>query len=1123
MQLIANYKTPPGVKINRIKILLIMKLTTCFMIFACLQVGAKGVAQKVSLNENKTNLEKVLKKISRQTEYTFLYESKVLDKASPVTLKVDGASLDEALNLCFNGQPLTYKIFEHTVVVKEKVIQYTVNKEKIEEESIITPLANIVKGKVTNSKGGPLAGVSVVVKGAATGTSTDGNGNYSVDVPANGTLVFSYVGYATREVTVNNRSLVNIVMEESVSALDQVVVVGYGTQIKKDLTGSVSTVGSAELETKNVAKGSLALVGEMSGVSVRQPSGNPGRNSGKITIRGLGSFSGAGTNPLVLVDGIESSLDNIDPNDIKSVSVLKDAASASIYGSKAANGVILVETKRGTIGASKISFYSYIGTQKATTYPQYLDSWDYAAAYNEALANAGGSPKYTAEDIQKYKSGTDPNYPNFKHMKYLWTSGKGIQNKEGVNMSGGSEKTQYLFSANYLDHKGLVMKNFMKRYDLRLNVNSKIRDNMNLAVNLSGNVSDVWEPSAYNVAGIDVLTRGALRNKNSIPGPLPDGYFGTNETIHPEADLLSKNFNNTKNAYLFSSAILSWNFLRNFKMSGQAGYTYSDSRNKWFTADYAVTPTLRVSPNKLTDTWSNNTALTLQYLIEYNTSFANNSIHILGGYSQQQYNYAFTKSFRDQFPNNDIYQMDAGAVAHVSNGGNASESKLRSYFGRANYSYLDKYLFEANIRYDGSSRFPEAKRYGVFPSVSAGWRVSQENFFQNALPWVNDLKIRGSWGELGNQSVPDYPYQNLYSLSQNYPFGSALSSGAAILTLANTNITWEKTAMTDVGLDMTMLNGELSLTADYFIKTTTDILYNISSSTVLGATPAQQNAGSVENKGWDFELSHKKVLGDFSYGISANISFVKNKVLSLSNVKQDVGRGLFVGYPMNSRYGYIADGLFTDATDVAKYPKQPYNASPGTIRLKDISGPNGIPDGIVSSTYDRTVIGQPFPSSTYGLTLNAKYKGFDMALLLQGEAGRKDYILEWEFFAFDNDANVQKWMYEDRWTPDNPNRNAGYPKMDLSSTTYLPGALPSTYWLKSATFLRLKNIQIGYTLPSSITKKLSLKKVRFYANGENLFTIDKFYPGMDPEMFISDSYGFYPLTRTWLFGVNVDL
>ncbi|MEO9005255.1 MAG: TonB-dependent receptor [Ginsengibacter sp.] len=983
-----------------------------------------------------------------------------------------------------------------------------------------------INGNVTHDNV-PLSGVSVKIKGTLRGTTTGIDGNFSIKADRRETLVFSSVGYEEQEIEITNGSDLHVQMISTASTLGEVVVVGFGTQKKMNLTGSVSTVSSTELETKNVAKGSLALAGELSGVSVRQASGNPGKNSAKITIRGLGSFSGAGTNPLVLVDGIESSLDNIDPNDIKSVSVLKDAASASIYGSKAANGVILVETKMGTSGPVKISLYSYFGTQKATTMPQFLDSWDYAAAYNEALVNGGGSPRYTPEDIQKYRSGTDPiNYPNFKHMDYLWTSGKGIQNKEGISFSGGSDKTKYLFSGSYFDQQGLVMKNFIKRYDMRLSVNSKIRDNMDLTVNLSGNNADTWEPSAATAAGIDVLTRGALRLTNRIPGPLPDGYFGTNETIHPEADLNSKSFVNNKDFYLYGNVGLTWNFIKNFKMSGRAGYTNSTNEYNWFVAAYKITPTMSITPNKLTNRWSKGSAMTLQYLLEYEKSFSNHFIHLLGGYSQQQYKSSFLGAFRDQFPNNDIYEIDAGAVAHGTQTGNASQSKLRSYFGRANYSYLDKYLFEANIRYDGSSRFAENNRFGVFPSVSAGWRISQENFFRNALPWMNDLKIRGSWGKLGNQSVPDYPYQNLYSLSQNYPFGSALSSGAAILTLANTNITWEKTAMKDVGLDMTVLNGRLSFTGDYFVKTTSDILYNISASGILGATPAQQNAGTVENKGWDFDVSYKGMSGNFSYGVSANISFVKNRVISLSNVTKDVTRGLFVGYPMNSRYGYIADGLFVDAADVAKYPAQPYIASPGTIRFKDISGPQGVPDGVVNSTYDRTIIGQPFPTSTYGLTLNAKYKGLDMTVLFQGEGGRKDYVAAWEFFAFDNDGNVQKWMYDNRWTPDNPNPNAGYPKMDIKSTSYLPlnqGGSPSTFWLKSATFLRLKNIQIGYTLPTAITNKLSLKKVRLFANGENLFTIDNFYPGMDPEMNVSDSYGFYPLTRTLLFGINVNL
>ena len=365
---------------------------------------------------------------------------------------------------------------------------------------------------------------------------------------------------------------------------------------------------------------------------------------------------------------------------------------------------------------------------------------------------------------------------------------------------------------------------------------------------------------------------------------------------------------------------------------------------------------------------------------------------------------------------------------------------------------------------------------------------------------------------MGNQSVGNYPYQSLISLGQNYPFANSLAAGAAVTTLPNINITWERTRMTDAGLDLSVLDGKLALTADYFVKTTFDILYNVSASSMLGASPSAENAGTVENKGWDFDLSHKSSLGDFSYSISANVSLNDNKVTSLANVKLDIAKGLFVGYPIGSRYGFVADGLFVDDADIQSYATQPFASQPGDIRYKDISGPDGIPDGKVDNTYDRTIIGSPLPTSTFGLSMTAKYKGFDLAVLFQGEGGRREMIKAWHFFAFDNDGNIQKWQYEQHWTKENPDRNAGYPVFLRKSNDFY-STNPSTFWFKNATFLRLKNVQIGYRLPTRITDKLSLDNVRIFVNGENLFTISHFYEGWDPEMSINDSYGWYPLTR----------
>jgi TonB-linked SusC/RagA family outer membrane protein len=1098
------------------KIWMTMKLMMVLFFLAITNLMASEAysqTTKMTLQLKDATVKEVLSKIEENSEFFFLYNGKLIDVNRKVSVDVNDQKINEILSDMFRETDVYWTVVDRQIVLTNKANQNGFAQLGSQQPQKIT-------GTVTGKDGTPIPGVNVVVTGTTQGVISDIAGKYSIEVPQGAkSLKFSFVGMEPQEITIGKLTQINVTMIESAIGLEEVVVVGYGTQKKLDITGSVSNVNSAALESKNVTTGSLALVGEMSGVSVRQLSGNPTENAAQITIRGLGTFSSAGNNPLVLVDGIESSIDNVDPNDIKGVSVLKDAASASIYGSKAANGVILVETKKGIPGAPKFSYYSYVGQQKATVYPHMVDSWDYAVAYNEALVNGGQAKLYTDEEIQKYKSGTDPAYANFDHQKYLWTSGSGLQTKQGISMSGGTPGTQYLFSAGYLDHEGIIMKNFTKRYDMRLNLNTKLMDNLNLNISVSGNTSTGKEPSSFDDKGIDAITRWSLEHKNYQPGPLGNGYYGRSDTNYSlEADLNSPSFVENKNSYLFGNAELIWNIFKDFKISGKVGYTYSDARNKWFRASYPITPTYSVTPNFLSVDWSNGSALTLQSLIEYNKSFGDHSIHILGGFSQQQNYDSYIKAYRDAFTNNEIFEIDAGTTTRGTQGGGAYESKLRSFFGRGNYSYLDKYLLEANLRYDGSSRFPKENRYGLFPSVSIGWRVSKENFFQDAFPWIDDLKIRGSWGELGNQSVGNYPYQPLISLGQNYPFGNSLAAGAAITTLPNVNIKWERTRITDEGLDLSVMDGKLALTVDHFVKTTFDILYHVSASSMLGANPSLENAGTVENRGWDFDLSHKNTLGDFSYSVSVNFSINNNEVIALANVKTDIDRGLFVGYPIGSRYGFVADGLFVDQSDIQNYATQPYPSQPGDVRYKDISGPNGVPDGIVDYTYDRTVIGKPMPTSTYGLSLTAKYKGFDLALLLQGEGGRKDMIMSWHFPGLCDWGNVQKWAFNERWTPENPDRNAGYPAMSFNYNSYET----STFWMKDATFLRLKNIQIGYNLPSKFTKKLTLDNVRIYVSGENLFTLTKFYEGWDPEMHINDWYGWYPLTRLLSAGININ-
>ncbi len=1116
IDLFGNAKVP-GLK----KLLRLMKLTAFFILISLGSVLATKTysqSKTLTLHMENTTVKAVLSEIESQSEFRIMYSGKFIDVDREVTVNVERKKIETVLNLLFDGTDVGYTVKDRFIVL--------VTPELIAEGTFAVLQQHTVSGKVTDVNNQPLPGVTVVVKGTTQGTVTNADGEYILaNIPENATLLFSFVGMRTEEMVVGNQTVINMKMTEETIGLEEVVAVGYGSQKKVNLTGSVASITSEQLEKRTVTKASQILAGQMSGISVRQLSGNPGNNGASLLIRGRGTFSGAGTSPLVLVDGIESSLDNIDPNDIANISILKDAASAAIYGSKAANGVILVETKKGVSGEPVFSYQTFVGKQKPTMLPEMVNSWEYAQILNEAQVNMGGSRRYTDEEIQKFKSGSDPlNYPNFDHIGYLFDSGSGVETKHNVSMRGGTKGTQYLFSAGYYDQQGLIKNNGAERFDIRLNLNTELRENLKFSVKLAGNKYKEQEPSSPYSAGVGMIVRGAMRNSNTILGVHPDGYYGRNETLHPEADLNSKSFVKSGSSYFYGNVDLVWEITKDLSVRGQAGYTYGVSDYKFFVATQQITPDYGIGVNSLNNSWSKNDALTLQSVIEYNKVVNNHTFHLLGGISGQAYDYRYIAAYRNKFPNNEIHEIDAGSTAQGTQNGTGSQSSLLSYFGRANYNFGSKYLFEANFRYDGSSRFPEGNRWGLFPSFSAAWRVSEEGFFQDAVSWLDNFKLRASWGELGNQSIGNYPYQDLVALGQNYPFGNELSAGAAVTTIANKEITWETTKIIDVGIDLGFFDNKLAFTADYFQKNTFDILYNVSVSRMLGASPSSTNAGEVKNTGWDFDLSYKNSVGDFYYGISAIFSVVHNEVVKLyGDLEEDINSGLFVGHPIGSSYGYTSDGLFVTDQEVAAYADQPYPviANAGGIKFVDISGPDGTPDGKVTSAYDRQVIGQPLPITTYAFTLNGGYKNFDFNILLQGEGGRNSMVSIDHFFPLDNNGNVQRDAYENRWTAENPDPNAIYPKIMITGTDFYRNNLVD-YWFRDASFIRLKNVQIGYTLPESILNKTFLDRVRIYVTGENLFTLTGYYKDWDPEMSTGGSTRFYPLSKLYVAGINID-
>lgn len=980
----------------------------------------------------------------------------------------------------------------------------------------------VLKGTITSADGKPIARASITIKESSKGVASADDGTFTITVEAgNKVLLVSAVGYVNKEVNITGESVYTITLDAADNSLNDVVVIGYGTQKKVNLTGAVSSISSKDIENRPITQASQALAGLTTGVVVSQGSGQPGNNGAGITIRGIGSY-GAGGGPLILVDGLATSINDVDPNNIASISVLKDAASASIYGSRAANGVVLIETKRGKSGKVQINYGGYIGWQKATRLPEFVSSSEYAQLRNEANRNAGGSDVYTSEEIEKFRNQSDPdNYPDVPHFNNLLTSGSGFQSNHNLSFIGGNDKNRYLFSVSYLTQDGIVAKNGYNRYNFLFNDDAKLTDNLSLKVSLQGYTANQKSPRQYD-GGMNSMINFALREGPVYAGRKSDGTYGYQDNYSPEAWLASNSFYQGSNKYFLGGSELSWQPVKGLTLSGKVGYNFWSYYNKDYASDFQFDANKYVGPNNLTVTTGQGTQITLQSIATYTRNIGDHNFSVMAGVSEEKYQDWYLSGFRKDFPTSLLYELNAGSATGMTNGGSSSEWSMRSYFGRINYVLKSKYLFEANLRADGTSRFPSAGRWGYFPSFSAGWRISEESFMQDNVRWVDDLKLRLSWGKLGNQDVGTYPYQNLVSLGQNYPFGGVLSSGAATTRLSNADITWETTTTTNVGLNLTTLKGKLDIVLDVFQKNTTGVLYTIATSSVLGLSTSSVNVGSVKNTGFEAILNYKNSIGAFNFGVSPNFTYIKNRITSLADgLQQNIGSGLFVGQPIGIIYGYEADGLFTDAEDIAKYPTQPYSAEPGFVRYKDISGPNGVPDGIVDATYDRKVIGNTVPKYTYGLALTADYKGFDFYILAQGLGGFQKQIGSYAAFAFYNGGQIQRWQVENRWTADNPNPNAEYPK--LTSLNMGSGTImTSTYWNRNASFIRLKNIQVGYTLPASLVKKAGLSKVRVYFGGQNLFSINSFYKGWDPEMSMSTGDGsqFYPLTDVYTFGIN---
>ncbi|NOW93541.1 TonB-dependent receptor [Mucilaginibacter sp. SG564] len=992
-----------------------------------------------------------------------------------------------------------------------------------------------ISGRVKDEQGLPMPAVSVSLAGTQQGTTTDVNGAYKINAPENATLVFSFLGYekTTVKVTASWDGNVTMTPDKKTRNLSEVVVVAYGTQRKANLTGSVAAIGAKELQDRPVTNLNDALQGTMAGVTVTTTGGQPG-STGAINVRGIGTLNNS--NPMVVIDGIIGNLSDVNPNDVQSVSVLKDAASAAIYGSRAANGVILITTKRGKSGKMQINYTGYAGKQKPTHLPDFLPSWQAATLYNQALANEGQAPYWTDNDITLFKNQTDPDtHPNTDWQSFLY-KGSGFQQNHAVNVSGGDDKTQYAFSLGYFQQDGIIQKSNYKRYSTRMNINSAITKNFSVNANLSFLYAPTEAPDGLGGGDIGGIIGTTAAMSSTVVNQYKNGVYNYLSFGNPISWLNSPGYNNNQNSLFTGNAGADWEPIKGLHFKPSFAYRYNANPSQEFKpADTYYDPKnpttvlTTISQSSIANANSTNNYYNLQALLEYDRHFGKHSINILAGSSQELTTYRYLYAYRQNFLNSSLSEINAAPSLGQQNGGTSSQLALLSYFGRARYAYDDKYLFEANLRDDGSSRFIQGQRWGLYPSFSAGWNISKEAFFSSLSNAIPMLKLRGSWGKLGNQTLGSpgglnipaaYPGILVISSGQNYSFNQTLAPGIALNNGANPNITWEKTTTTDVGLDMELLNSNLTFTADYFVKNTNDILLQLPASNVYGFSTPYQNAGAVRNSGWEFSAAYRNKIGNVSYNIAVNASFITNKITDLAGTGS-ISSGRVVGYPLQAFYGYQVEGIFQTQQQVTDHAKQSGGViGPGDLMYKDISGPNGKPDGVIDGN-DRVYLGSPFPKTTFGFTLGAGWKGFNVSGFFQGALGVKNYVQGFELGSLQQ-ANIGNptTALLDAWTP--TNTSATFPRLWSTYTQNNPQSFVSSFWVRNASYLRLKNLLVSYTLPANTLAKLGVKGVKIYYSGQNILTFTSFYKWVDPETTTgNNAYGSYPQLKTNTLGLEV--
>ncbi|MFD2789055.1 TonB-dependent receptor P3 [Arenibacter antarcticus] len=1005
-----------------------------------------------------------------------------------------------------------------------------------ENTSLTLNLENTVQqhqvgGAITDADGTPLPGANIVEKGTANGVTADFDGNFSISVASeNATLIISYIGFATKEIALNGQTSISVNLAEDAAGLDEVVVVGFGTQKKVNLTGSVATVDGETLTKRPVTNAASMLQGQVAGLRIVQDTGEPGNEGLSIRIRGQGTFSNAGSNPLVLIDGVDGNLSDLNPNDIDNISVLKDAASASIYGSRAANGVILVTTKSGKAGEFTVEYNVNTAIHTPTKlFDVISNSAEYMELWNEARTNTGiTTGHYPQSEIDLYRNATDRTlYPNADWLDIMFNPA--FVQSHNIGISGGKEETHYKLSLGYVDQPG-VMKGFnYKKFNARLNLGSKINDFIKVGANIGLKKGNLSRPRQ----GSNDLFLSTMSQAPTYLPKLPDGRYSykaydfesnnknplalvENEALRTIIDYSVNvqgwaDVNLTKSINWYSKAAIVGDFEK-WKDWRPAVPLYN-----YRTGEFATD--LDVGGRGLQVNNSQNIFTNIFTYLKFEDEVVDgHNLTAQVGYSEESNKEEYLRGYRRDYAGNNLRELDAGSPAVQNANGSTYEWALKSFFGRLGYNFKDRYLLELNMRYDGSSRLHKDSRWGAFPSISAAWRLSEESFMKNGrMDWLNSLKIRGSYGELGNQNIGNYPYQDILGLTGNYSFNNAnLSSGAAQTALSNQNITWETTTITDIGLDMTVFNG-LSLTFDWYRKTTSDILRGSQVTGLVGLDAPTINNGTMQNTGIELNLQYRNnvrsgVFEGLNYNAGFTIDRFKNELTEFG--EREIGGNTIKEEGRSWETFYMLEwaGIFQTQAEVDAAPKQfNDNTGPGDLIYKDQNGDNVIDDK------DRTFIDGQYPDFEYAMNFNANWKNFDLSLFFQGVEGRSIYVSDWGTIPFvQGSPPTTDWR--GRWTEDNPSTTM--PKIYWGFNAPDKVRRTSSYFLQDASYLRLKNISIGYNLPNSLIEKIKLKKLRIYLSGDNLLTFTN-YPGLDPERGGSGRFVNYPQNKIYSLGLNV--